>query len=715
MRIHTIELEGFQSWRESQKIDLTGLDLVAIVGPVHSGKSSLINAIEFALWGTSRTGLVSGVVNHDSRIARVKMTFEVGGDTYRVIRTRPRSGSGEVLLAVQDATQPSGWRELCEKSAKVADPKIVELIGMNEQVSSLTWMLRQNNYGAFCNLTPTDRRAALATAFGLDEFAVLADRAEIARKAAEKDAEKTSWNLDSVTSRIEEISSRIETQRPLKELDKKISTLTSSVDDLTLQIASSGPGPVAELNDLRAQHEAASAKFTADRNRLLTAQREAKSAHERESARHERAAAARDSISSATKEHDESKKLAEQSHERISAAVRQASEAREKAASADAASDALDVRIEDAQVRLDALRSSGEGHCSVCQSILDDVKVSTLSETTEGEIRALTAQRDELRELSRNQRRIAAEADENERLETDMAVRLDRRVASAAQLLASSRAMSSDLGDAKDAMDRAAKEIETIAAQIGELVEPVLDTDRLAHLEKMVAQSGDDPSAERDRLRAELSEVTAARADRAHDEKALAELEASLTRAQQESQIAATRLADIVTIRDAFRPAGIPARIIAGVVDELNTEANSVMDATDNDGLRVRVSTQKTTAKGSTTEAVMVYAINAASHQVEYSGLSGSEQFRVALAIRLGLARCIARRTGNPIRTIVVDEGWGNLDGPTRIAVAGVLTQLAGQFGVLTVSHVDDVKDSFSNIVSVESDSGTSRAQVLNI
>lgn len=152
--------------------------------------------------------------------------------------------------------------------------------------------------------------------------------------------------------------------------------------------------------------------------------------------------------------------------------------------------------------------------------------------------------------------------------------------------------------------------------------------------------------------------------------------------------------------------------VLAGVVDELNTEANTVMSATGDDGLGVRVSTTRTTAKGTTSEQVMVYATTTAGY-VDYATLSGSEKFRVSLAVRLGLARCVARRTGTPVRTIVIDEGWGALDEPTRRGVATVLGRLAGQFGVLTVSHVDDVKDSFPHLVKVDAATGTSRAQVV--
>ena len=51
MRPHKLTLEGFTSFRDKIELDFTGLDLFAITGPTGAGKSSLIDAICFALYG----------------------------------------------------------------------------------------------------------------------------------------------------------------------------------------------------------------------------------------------------------------------------------------------------------------------------------------------------------------------------------------------------------------------------------------------------------------------------------------------------------------------------------------------------------------------------------------------------------------------------------------------------------------------------------------
>lgn len=196
MRIASIELEGFRSWRARQRVDLEGLDMVAIVGANRAGKSSLIAAIEFALWGSTRGASVTDIINRSCKQAQVRLEFVTGQGRYRITRTRTRAGRHEVQVCVADPGTAGGWRELCEPSASTADPLIVEIVGMDERTSSLTWLVRQNDYDAFFRMPATERRASLVAAFGLDRFQRLADAAEEGRRSAADLAARAQWEVD---------------------------------------------------------------------------------------------------------------------------------------------------------------------------------------------------------------------------------------------------------------------------------------------------------------------------------------------------------------------------------------------------------------------------------------------------------------------------------------------------------------------------------------
>ena len=94
MRPLRLEIEGFTSFRERAVLDFERLDLFAITGPTGAGKSSLIDALVFALYGqVPRVGKeYRQLLSHGAERASVLLDFAVGGERYRVARTIRTSG-----------------------------------------------------------------------------------------------------------------------------------------------------------------------------------------------------------------------------------------------------------------------------------------------------------------------------------------------------------------------------------------------------------------------------------------------------------------------------------------------------------------------------------------------------------------------------------------------------------------------------------------------
>ena len=99
MRPKLLEIEGLQSFTDTQVIDFEKLGetgLCGIFGPTGSGKSTILDAITFALYGRVKRAEngTQGIINSRCDTARVAFTFELGKDsnkkTYRVERTYRR-------------------------------------------------------------------------------------------------------------------------------------------------------------------------------------------------------------------------------------------------------------------------------------------------------------------------------------------------------------------------------------------------------------------------------------------------------------------------------------------------------------------------------------------------------------------------------------------------------------------------------------------------
>ena len=102
MRPLRLDLEGFTSFKEKQTIDFSDLDLFAVTGPTGAGKSSLIDAMVFALYGqVPRVGDdYKQLISHGAERLNVLFEFEVGSSRhrYRIARTARPAGTSKQRL-----------------------------------------------------------------------------------------------------------------------------------------------------------------------------------------------------------------------------------------------------------------------------------------------------------------------------------------------------------------------------------------------------------------------------------------------------------------------------------------------------------------------------------------------------------------------------------------------------------------------------------------
>ncbi len=84
-----LRISGFLSYHDPVEIDFTTFDLACISGQNGAGKSSLLDAMIWALFGQARKR-DEFLVNLQSKAAEVAFTFEYEGNVYRVQRALPR-------------------------------------------------------------------------------------------------------------------------------------------------------------------------------------------------------------------------------------------------------------------------------------------------------------------------------------------------------------------------------------------------------------------------------------------------------------------------------------------------------------------------------------------------------------------------------------------------------------------------------------------------
>ncbi|MCS7351048.1 MAG: SMC family ATPase [Anaerolineae bacterium] len=163
----------------------------------------------------------------------------------------------------------------------------------------------------------------------------------------------------------------------------------------------------------------------------------------------------------------------------------------------------------------------------------------------------------------------------------------------------------------------------------------------------------------------------------------------------------------------AFSRNGIPAMIIEAILPEIEEEANRILQRLTDGRLTVRFRSQRETKSGTVQETLDIL-ISDEGEERPYENFSGGEKFRVDFAIRLALSRVLARRSGTPLRLLVIDEGFGSQDQAGRERLIEALNAVKDEFStVLIISHLEEFQDAFPVRIEVRKTANGSQLQVV--
>ncbi len=247
--------------------------------------------------------------------------------------------------------------------------------------------------------------------------------------------------------------------------------------------------------------------------------------------------------------------------------------------------------------------------------------------------------------------------------------------------------------------DRLAGELEALGRQIGEAEQALAQGPAAeASLEQLAREVGDLEGE----LQAALSRKTLLedRAERLDNlAKELAQSNAALEQAQLDQGI----YRELV---EAFGRQGIQAMLIETAVPRLEEEANTLLGRMTDNRMHVKLETQRERRSG-TGEPIETLEINVSDElgARSYEMYSGGEAFRVNLALRIALSRVLSQRTGAPLPTLFIDEGFGSQDASGRERILDVISAIEDDFDkIIVITHLDDMKDMFPVRIEVQKD-----------
>jgi exonuclease SbcC len=244
-----LELTGFTCFKELQSISFDDLELFAIVGQTGAGKSSILDAITYALFGeTSRLGSrgLEQLVSQGANGMQVALEFESGHERFRVsrawsIKASERQVRFEKFDGVRFITAVEGVK------VKDVAGAIQDVVGLDFDGFTRAILLPQGEFDRFLRGDAKERRELLKGLLNLEHFEAMRERANgIARDAKARSdqiklllegeyAGATIETMEALEAELEKLKSRILSLGNQLERDRVLLTEARELQRLALE------------------------------------------------------------------------------------------------------------------------------------------------------------------------------------------------------------------------------------------------------------------------------------------------------------------------------------------------------------------------------------------------------------------------------------------------------------------------------------------------
>ena len=161
-------------------LDLEGVRLACLCGPNGHGKSAVLDAITWALWGKARGKTQDELVHHGRDDMLVELEFLAQDNRFRATRRHSvglsgrRRGASDLQLQVDAGTE---FQPITGNSIRETQAKIDQIMGMDYDTFINSAFLLQGRADEFTNKTPGERKEVLSKILGLGYYDRLQDRA----------------------------------------------------------------------------------------------------------------------------------------------------------------------------------------------------------------------------------------------------------------------------------------------------------------------------------------------------------------------------------------------------------------------------------------------------------------------------------------------------------------------------------------------------------
>jgi exonuclease SbcC len=691
-----LTLHNFMPYRDAE-LSFEGIHVACLCGDNGNGKSALLDAITWALWGKARAKNDDDLIHLNTSEMGVEFEFTVGRELYRVVRKRskPKSNrSGQPTLDLQIANG-NGFRSIAGNSIRETEGKIVNMLRMDYDTFVNSAYLLQGQADRFSKAEPYKRKEILAYILGLSRYDELERRA---KDYARQMDNKESFTVSELERISEELSQKNECKSQLREaedavaaVDKERQAVAERVNHLTKR-KNDLDSRVRQREDTEARIEQAESAIKYLQGQL--------SEHKQRAERYQQVLASYDKeITEANAHLDElsgQERALEQKRDEdqeISGRIHHLTSVNGR----------LKEEMQELREKITML-DQGEAECPLCGTELgvEGRERITASYEKQGNEKkeAFRANEEEGKELEQTSGKLRREISESERTIKEARAQWERRTE---VLNRNHTEAQSSLPLEQEAIRKAEGELErwrsTLEADARSIEALNVDLSILSGLEAdlSAAQKELDDLTQRQAQGRQILGAIQEKLER------LTALEKTKRDREEEAKDIATEKKIYDELALAFGKKGIQAMIIENIIPDIEEGANLLLARMSDNRMSVKIETQRA-YKGKREGERETLDVNISDElgTRRYEMYSGGEAFRIDFALRIALSKLLAHRAGAPLPTLIIDEGFGSQDASGKERLVEAINSIQGDFDkILVITHVEELKDVFDRRIDV--------------
>jgi len=695
----TIKIENFFSHKSSE-IDFSLFNSALLVGSVDgdyhrsngAGKSVVMESILWCLYNKSRATTMDDVITWGENKCEVSLSFSHGDRDYMVKRTRVRSTSTstvELFTLEEDGT----WKSLSGSTSGETNDRIVSLLKIDYKTFVNSAYFRQNDISEFATSEASKKKEILKSIVDISKW-----------DGFEKEAKKKAKDIQLEIVRL---------QTKFDTLNSEIASLLLSDEEL-LKASKSLDERGKEKSLLQEQVDSLSEKYLKMKNNIDTDS-------------WDRAVAEIESLKSSGREikskYEQALVLLNKRLERVEVSSSKINNLEKKIKTLSFDPD-IDLKIEklsaewieysgaiqQAKIKLKELSELHihQGKCHVChQEVNEETSSRLLSEhqssldhytkkkgSSEKRIQYLSELkkeldkqksdnleiergREELKHLLSQQEILKEELSHCESEKEDLylkMIEIKRKISKNEEVLTSLKnedfqQLHDDLKSQKTKLEELSNEILQVGIRVGSLKEK---TQSLSLKNKELV---------------EIKKVF----DSKNEQMAIFDKMVKM-----------------------FGKSGIQSLLLEAVIEDLQKTTNRILSSI-SDQFTISLETQRVGSDGISTVETLDLNVKKDGSLCGFSSLSGGEQFRIALSLRIALSEIATQHGGSSLEFLLLDEINSPLDkSGVETLFVNIIKQLEAKYKILVITHDDSLKERFENVLDVSKVNGESSISFYN-